>query len=153
MARALDPLEADGGAAFELFHHATTAHGMPLTLLGAFSGQGLGAGAAAAVTHVVAGAPRGGGGGAAGAAAPPPPPPPPGAAPPDVAVHVRAAPGDHFAQAVFAGGRVVGALLLGDTGLDETLENLALNRLPCVGADGALLNILDADVDVDDFFD
>ena len=47
-------------------------------------------------------------------------------------------------------GRVVGALLIGETGLEEVFENLILNRL-----DVGLLNIglLDPEVDIEDYFD
>jgi hypothetical protein len=50
-------------------------------------------------------------------------------------------------------GAVVGALLAGDTSLAETLENLLANGTRCVGADGAILDILAEDVDVEDYFD
>jgi hypothetical protein len=54
------------------------------------------------------------------------------AAPQEVqlSVQVRVTPGVEYAKVVLLGGRVVGALLVGETDLEETMENLALNRLP-----------------------
>lgn len=53
-------------------------------------------------------------------------------------------------QVVLLGGRVRGAMLIGDTGLEETFENLILSgtNVSDVGAD-----LLSLDVDVEDFFD
>ncbi len=47
-------------------------------------------------------------------------------------------------------GRMQGALLIGETDLEETFENLILNRLD-ISAFGA--DILDPDIDVEDYFD
>lgn len=46
--------------------------------------------------------------------------------------------------------RVVGAVLIGDTGLEETFENLILNAIDvsCIG-----LQLLDPEVDIEDYFD
>ena len=57
--------------------------------------------------------------------------------------------------------RVVGAMLIGETGLEETMENLILNQLPITtrsrragdGQELQLMDLLDPDVDVDDYFD
>ena len=48
------------------------------------------------------------------------------------------------------GGQVRGAMLIGDTGLEETFENLILSgtNVSDVGPD-----LLSLDVDVEDFFD
>lgn len=46
-----------------------------------------------------------------------------------VQVHVRVTPGAEYAKVVALHGRVVGAMLVGETDLEETLENLILNRL------------------------
>ena len=53
-------------------------------------------------------------------------------------------------QVVLHNGRVRGALLIGETDLEETFENLILNRLN-VGAMG--LDLLDPCVDIEDYFD
>lgn len=47
-------------------------------------------------------------------------------------------------------GRVYGALLIGDTDLEETLENLILNRID-VSAFGE--NLINPDIDIEDYFD
>ena len=153
MAGAVDALEAaDGGVAFELFHHQTQVAGRRVALLGAVGGTGGsggwgGGGGAQALARAVERDAKdhqgevGQGGQSEGGQK-------------DIsAILVRAAPGDSFAQVLVLDGAVVGALLVGDTGLDETMENLMLNRTKCVGADGQLLDLLNADVDVDDFFD
>ena len=41
-----------------------------------------------------------------------------------------------------------GAMLIGDTDLEETMENLILNQL-----DVGSLNLVDPHVDIEDFFD
>ena len=71
-----------------------------------------------------------------------------------VQVQLRVTPGVEYAKVVLLHGRVVGALLIGDTGLEETLEHLMLNRLDVRrGERGEALDLLDPDVDVEDFFD
>ena len=47
-------------------------------------------------------------------------------------------------------GRIRGAMLVGDTDLEETFENLILNQLN-VGALG--LDLLDPAIDLEDYFD
>ena len=44
----------------------------------------------------------------------------------------------------------IGAMLIGETGLEETFENLILGQL-YVGAIG--VGLLDPDIDIDDYFD
>jgi len=68
----------------------------------------------------------------------------------DVELWVRMIPGQQYIKLVVFRGKVVGALLLGDTGLEEVFENLILNRLD-VGGLG--INLLDPDVDIGDYFD
>lgn len=53
-------------------------------------------------------------------------------------------------QVVLENGRVRGAMLIGDTGLAETFENLILNAIDVseIGVD-----LLSLDVDIEDFFD
>lgn len=53
-------------------------------------------------------------------------------------------------QLVLHHGRVRGALLVGETDLEETFENLILNKLN-VGAMG--LDLLDPTIDIEDYFD
>ena len=63
---------------------------------------------------------------------------------------VRVTPGVEYVKVVLARGRVQGAMLIGDTGLEETLENLILGQLD-VSAIG--IGLLDPEVDIDDYFD
>jgi NAD(P)H-nitrite reductase large subunit len=88
-------------------------------------------------------------------------------------------PGQEYIKVVLVDGRVVGALLVGETDLEETMENLILNRLdvrsslrpvaaataggaavPVDSSDGhggpaglEVLDLLDPDVDIEDYFD
>lgn len=47
-------------------------------------------------------------------------------------------------------GVIVGAMLIGETGMEETLENLMLNRTD-VSSFG--MELLNPDIDVEDYFD
>jgi len=146
----VDELERDdGGVAFELFAHMTRFLGFKVVLLGLYNGQGLGAAYEAAVRLHIAGS--GEGGASADSTAPP------GGS---VELHFRTTPGGEYVKLVLVGGRLVGALLVGDTGLEETMENLMMNRLPLDGAGtgdgaggGSVLDLLNPAVDVDDYFD
>lgn len=164
MARRLDALEeSDGGTAFECFAHVTTIGGFKVVLLGAYNGQGLGrayeealrSGMAALSAKASAGAP----------ASTPPPDAAAGAAllSCDVEVQLRITPGVEYAKVVIHRGRVVGAMLVGDTDLEETMENLIMNRLsvfaPEMAAEGGgsakrvTLDLLDPTIDIEDYFD
>lgn len=58
--------------------------------------------------------------------------------------------GVEYVKCVLSGGRLVGALLLGETGLEETFENLIANAVDVAPfAD----RLLDPELDIDDFFD
>eukprot|EP00802_Teleaulax_amphioxeia_P005236 Tamp_05240.p1 GENE.Tamp_05240~~Tamp_05240.p1 ORF type:complete len:244 (-),score=51.19 Tamp_05240:852-1583(-) len=63
---------------------------------------------------------------------------------------VRTSPGHHYVKAVLFYGRLKGAVLLGETDLEETFENLILNRfdLRFLGE-----HLLDPDLDLEDYFD
>lgn len=168
---ALDALEADdGGVAFEAFAHATNACGYGVVLLGLFNGQGLGAAyeralqqrmllveapepkdgltAAGAAVATAAAAEDAQPASSTGAASK-------GGAPwGDVAVQVRVTPGEEYAKVVLVNGRVVGAMLIGEcTDLGETMENLMLNQLVVRNTGGDLIDLLDPDLDIEDFFD
>lgn len=58
--------------------------------------------------------------------------------------------GGEFVKVVLRGGRVQGALLVGDTQLEEVMENLILNRINIhhIGVD-----LLNPDLDIGDYFD
>lgn len=55
-----------------------------------------------------------------------------------------------YVKVVMQNGRMVGAVLIGETNLEETFENLMLNQmdLSAYGAD-----LLDPDIDIEDYFD
>lgn len=68
----------------------------------------------------------------------------------DAELWFRARPMLDMVKVVVHHHRVVGAVLIGDTGLEETMENLILNgtNVSHVG-----LRLLDPDVDIEDYFD
>jgi NAD(P)H-nitrite reductase large subunit len=47
-------------------------------------------------------------------------------------------------------GKIVGALLIGNTDLEETFENLILN---CLDVSAIGIELLNPDVDIEDYFD
>lgn len=63
---------------------------------------------------------------------------------------MRETPGEEYVKVVVQRGRVVGAILIGETDLEETMENLILNGLD-VGPLTAWL--LEDAVNVEDYFD
>lgn len=65
-------------------------------------------------------------------------------------VLVRETPGVEYVKVVVQRGRVMGAILIGETDLEETMENLILNGLDV----GPLTEwLLEEAVDVEDYFD
>lgn len=67
-----------------------------------------------------------------------------------VEILTRVTPGHEYVKLVVVGGRVKGAMLIGETDLEETFENLILNQLDVSQYGEALL---DPDVDIEDYFD
>lgn len=65
-------------------------------------------------------------------------------------VWTRVTPGVEYVKVTVHKGRVVGAMLIGDTDLEETMENLIHNRLD-VSRLG--IELLDPDIDIEDYFD
>ena len=65
-------------------------------------------------------------------------------------VRTTSSPAPTFVRVLLLRGRMAGAVLIGETGLEETMENLILDGLDLTpyGAD-----ILDPDVDIEDYFD
>lgn len=53
-----------------------------------------------------------------------------------------------YVKVILKDGRMVGAVLIGETDLEETFENLILNQM-----DISHLDILDPRVDLEDYFD
>lgn len=67
-----------------------------------------------------------------------------------VEIWTRISPGVEYVKVVVFQGKVVGTLLLGDTGLEEVFENLILDRLD-VSALG--VDLLDPALDLAEYFD
>uniref|UniRef100_A0A3B4ZIR2 Pyridine nucleotide-disulfide oxidoreductase domain-containing protein 1 n=1 Tax=Stegastes partitus TaxID=144197 RepID=A0A3B4ZIR2_9TELE len=63
---------------------------------------------------------------------------------------VRCTKGREYVKVVLSGGRMVGAVLIGETDLEETFENLILNQMDLTPYGEELLN---PDVDIEDYFD
>lgn len=68
----------------------------------------------------------------------------------DYEVVVRVTKDKEYIKLVLVDGRLKGALLIGETGLEETFENLLLNQLDLTPFGDDILN---PDVDIEDYFD
>lgn len=68
----------------------------------------------------------------------------------DYQLLLRCTEGVEFVKVVIHEGKVYGALLIGETDLEETFENLILNQLD-VSAFGE--DLINPDIDIEDFFD
>lgn len=69
---------------------------------------------------------------------------------PDHELLVRCTKGQEYVKVVLSGGRMVGAVLMGETDLEETFENLILNQMDLTRYGEELLN---PDIDIEDYFD
>ena len=67
-----------------------------------------------------------------------------------VEVWVRVTPSAEYVKLVVYNGKLVGALLIGDTDLEEVCENLILNGLDISGVG---VDILNPEIDIADYFD
>uniref|UniRef100_A0A672M2H4 Pyridine nucleotide-disulfide oxidoreductase domain-containing protein 1 n=1 Tax=Sinocyclocheilus grahami TaxID=75366 RepID=A0A672M2H4_SINGR len=63
---------------------------------------------------------------------------------------VRCTKGQEYVKVVLTGGRMVGAVLIGETDLEETFENLILNQMDLSRYGEELLN---PNIDIEDYFD
>lgn len=68
----------------------------------------------------------------------------------DFEIWSRVTPGKQFIKLVVYRGKLIGALLIGDTDLEEVFENLILNQLD-ISALGP--EMLDPEIDLADYFD
>ena len=68
----------------------------------------------------------------------------------DYEVLLRVTKGKEYVKVILKEGRMQGAILVGETDLEETFENLILNQLDLTsyGED-----LLDPDIDIEDYFD
>ncbi|TKS90994.1 Pyridine nucleotide-disulfide oxidoreductase domain-containing protein 1 [Collichthys lucidus] len=69
---------------------------------------------------------------------------------PDQELLVRCTKGQEYVKVVLRGGRMVGAVLIGETDLEETFENLILNQMDLTPYGEELLN---PNIDIEDYFD
>ncbi|KAL7370514.1 hypothetical protein ABVT39_002898 [Epinephelus coioides] len=69
---------------------------------------------------------------------------------PDHELLVRCTKGQEYVKVVLSGGRMLGAVLMGETDLEETFENLILNQMDLTRYGEELLN---PDIDIEDYFD
>lgn len=69
---------------------------------------------------------------------------------PDHELLVRCTKGVEYVKVVLSGGRMVGAVLIGETDLEETFENLILNQMDLTRYGEELLN---PNIDIEDYFD
>ncbi|KAM9705305.1 pyridine nucleotide-disulfide oxidoreductase domain-containing protein 1 isoform 1-T2 [Menidia menidia] len=69
---------------------------------------------------------------------------------PDHELLVRCTKGREYVKVVLSGGRMVGAVLIGETDLEETFENLILNQMDLTPYGEELLN---PNIDIEDYFD
>jgi hypothetical protein len=80
-------------------------------------------------------------------------PQPPSAAgrsqPTPLKVLTRVSP-DEYIKCVVSGGRVVGCMIVGESDLEETMENIMLSQ---INVDALGFDLLDDEVDIEDFFD
>lgn len=68
----------------------------------------------------------------------------------NIQILVRVTPRTEYIKLVIVKGRLMGALLIGDTDLEETFENLILNGLDVsIYGEG----LLDDSIDIEDYFD
>ncbi|XP_076010079.1 pyridine nucleotide-disulfide oxidoreductase domain-containing protein 1 [Genypterus blacodes] len=63
---------------------------------------------------------------------------------------IRCTKGQEYVKVVLSGGRMVGAVLIGETDLEETFENLILNQMDLTPYGEELLN---PNIDIEDYFD
>lgn len=145
-------------AQFDLFTHITRFFGFKVVMLGRYNGQGLDGQTERLTKQMVvtseglvrnewfsgvevsgtdATATTGGSAGDGGGAA-------------EVEIWLRVTPAVEYIKLVVLRGKVIGALLIGNTELEEVFENLILNRLD-VGGLG--VGLLDPDIDIADYFD
>ncbi|XP_049616202.1 pyridine nucleotide-disulfide oxidoreductase domain-containing protein 1 [Syngnathus scovelli] len=68
----------------------------------------------------------------------------------DYELLLRYTKGQEYVKVVLQGGRMVGAVLIGETDLEETFENLILNRMDLTQYGEDLLN---PNIDIEDYFD
>ncbi|CAM9668108.1 unnamed protein product [Chrysoparadoxa australica] len=144
MSGGVDELEA--GLSFELFTHVTRIFGYKVVLLGQFNGQHLGEGICNHISKRIVVGP----GDVQQSVEEAPEVVSSEAESSNVDVLVRVLPGVEYIKLVLYRGRLQGAMLIGETDLEETFENLILNQTDLTDFKD---DLLDPDVDIEDYFD
>jgi pyridine nucleotide-disulfide oxidoreductase domain-containing protein 1 len=147
-------------AQFDVFTHMTRFFGYKVVLLGRFNAQGLGAGVEAVTKQMVVTAEgefvsshqqhTSGTATATAAQATAAVKEDTAVLSTDTEIWVRVTPNEEYIKLVVHRGKIVGALLIGETGLEEVFENLILDQLD-VGGLG--IGLLDPERDIADYFD
>ncbi|KAN0038589.1 hypothetical protein ACTA71_000770 [Dictyostelium dimigraforme] len=106
---------------FELFAHATKFFGFKVIMLGLYNGQGLQLNSHNSNQNED-----------------------------DIKIYTREIVGEQYVKVILKNGRLIGSLLIGDTDLEETFENLILNQID-LSRYGA--EILNPEIDIEDYFD
>ncbi|KAM9995401.1 hypothetical protein ACTFIY_001573 [Dictyostelium cf. discoideum] len=68
----------------------------------------------------------------------------------NIKIYTREIIGEQYVKVILKNGRLIGSLLIGDTDLEETFENLILNQID-LSRYGA--EILNPEIDIEDYFD
>ncbi|XP_005090885.1 pyridine nucleotide-disulfide oxidoreductase domain-containing protein 1 [Aplysia californica] len=68
----------------------------------------------------------------------------------DFEILLRVSKGEEYVKAILQNGRLMGAILIGETDLEETFENLILNAIDLTPFKD---NLLEPGIDIEDFFD
>ncbi len=68
-------------------------------------------------------------------------------------VHFRMDKGNELVKIVAQDNRLQGAILIGETDLEETFENLILNQIDLSHMGKGPVELLDPNVDIEDYFD
>jgi NAD(P)H-nitrite reductase large subunit len=71
----------------------------------------------------------------------------------DHEVHFRMDKGNELVKIVVQGNRLQGAILIGETGLEETFENLILNQIDLSHIGKGAVELLNPSLDIEDYFD
>jgi pyridine nucleotide-disulfide oxidoreductase domain-containing protein 1 len=141
-ARALSDLELEGGYNMEMFGHCTSLVGKKIVLLARFNGQGLDKEYEEAIrSHQARLEPPASSSAEAASAE--------GAsAPHRVSIQIQCLPKESYVKLVLLEGRVIGAVLVGETELEEAVEKLIWG-----GQQVGHLDLLDPELDIDAMLD
>ena len=124
---------------FDLFTHVTEAFNHKVVLIGRYNGQGMGSDYEEAFKSISLTKLQ---------ASPNTPLALSNTASDSVKIFIRCTPQREYIKVITVDNKVAGCILVGETDLDETFENLILSRINVDGID-----LLNPDVDIEDYFD